>query len=162
MRDQRFWFGIAASCAWLAVMVGFIICGKKPAEISAWGDFFAGFFAPIAFLWLVLGYLQQGEELRNSSRALELQVEELRSSVEQQAELVRVTAEQHQLQVRELESAERRRRAEAQPVVDLRVSGAPEPVGHRYRMTYTMENTGGRHSTFNCRFHLRLLAWSAS
>lgn len=162
MRDKRFWFGIAASCAWLAVMVGFIICGKKPAEISAWGDFFAGFFAPIAFLWLVLGYLQQGEELRNSSRALELQVEELRSSVEQQAELVRVTAEQHQLQVRELESAERRRRAEAQPVVDLRVSGAPEPVGHRYRMTYTMENTGGRHSTFNCQFHLRLLAWSAS
>jgi hypothetical protein len=43
----------------------------------------SGAFAPLAFLWLVLGFMQQGEELRHSAEALRLQSEELRNSVEQ-------------------------------------------------------------------------------
>ncbi len=58
------------------------------------GDFLAGVFAPLAFLWLVLGFLQQGLELRNSANALWLQGEELKNSVEQQRDLVNVTREQ--------------------------------------------------------------------
>lgn len=46
------------------------------------GDFFAGAFGPVAFLWLVLGYLQQGDELRLSTKALELQADELRQGTE--------------------------------------------------------------------------------
>ena len=47
--------------------------------------------APLAFLWLVIGYFQQGDELSQNTKALEqqekalqLQVDELRQSVEQQ------------------------------------------------------------------------------
>ncbi len=58
---------------------------------NKWGDLFAGAFAPLAFPWLVLGYLQQGEELQLSTRALLLQAEELRNSVEQQRALVEVS-----------------------------------------------------------------------
>lgn len=46
------------------------------------GDFFAGAFGPVAFLWLVLGYLQQGDGLRLSTKALELQADELRQGTE--------------------------------------------------------------------------------
>jgi hypothetical protein len=44
--------------------------------------------APVAFIWLVLGFLQQGDELRLSTQALIYQVDELRESVEQQKQLV--------------------------------------------------------------------------
>ncbi len=43
-------------------------------SLNALGDFFAGLFAPLALLWLVLGFFQQGEELR-------LQAAELNASV---------------------------------------------------------------------------------
>lgn len=49
------------------------------------GDFLAGAFGPVAFLWLVLGFLQQGDELRQGTEALMLQAQELRNSVEQQS-----------------------------------------------------------------------------
>ncbi len=63
----------------------------KPNEL---GDFLTGVFGPLAFLWLVLGYLQQGIELKQNTKALELQADELRSSVEQQRELVAVSKKQ--------------------------------------------------------------------
>ena len=74
--------------------------------------FLAGIFAPLAFLWLVLGFRQQGDELQNSARALWLQGEELRNSVEQQRQLVEVSKEQlaagYAEQVREEEAADRK------------------------------------------------------
>ncbi|GED78403.1 hypothetical protein PFL02_52530 [Pseudomonas fluorescens] len=60
-------------------------------KLNELGDFLAGVFGPIAFLWLVLGFLQQGRELKLSSDALQLQAQELKNSVEQQAELVKAT-----------------------------------------------------------------------
>lgn len=96
-KDPLFRFGIGASLAWLTVAILFIaVCAKWDERLApnAWGDLFAGIAAPLAFLWLVLGFLQQGKELRISSEALRLQVEELRASVEQQRELVEVTREQ--------------------------------------------------------------------
>ncbi|MFO1226769.1 MAG: hypothetical protein U1F32_07570 [Roseateles sp.] len=81
----------------------------KPNE---WGDFFAGFVAPLAFLWLVLGYLQQGEELKASGTALEQQAQELRRSVEQQQALVEVTRQQVAAE-REAATDSRRRQEEA-------------------------------------------------
>jgi hypothetical protein len=55
--------------------------GLRPNEV---GDFLAGVFGPLAFLWLVFGYYQQGEELKHSVEALRLQAEELNESVQQQ------------------------------------------------------------------------------
>lgn len=76
----------------------------KALPLNALGDMLAGVFAPLAFLWLVLGYRQQGEELR-------LQAAELKASVEAQRQLAEVAAKDHKLQVerlsRELEELER-------------------------------------------------------
>lgn len=63
----------------------------KPDQFAT---FLSGAFAPLAFLWLVLGFKQQGDELKNSAEALWLQGEELRNSVEQQRQLVEVSREQ--------------------------------------------------------------------
>ena len=58
------------------------------------GDFLAGAFGPLAILWLVLGFFQQGIELRQGTKALLMQAQELKSSVEHQSELVEVSKRQ--------------------------------------------------------------------
>lgn len=83
-----------ATSLWIILWTVFLYSdwtNAKNMGFNEWGDFFAGAFAPLAFLWLVIGYFQQGEELSQNTRALEqqeealkLQVEELRQSVEQQ------------------------------------------------------------------------------
>lgn len=72
-------------------------------ELNNRGDYLAGIFAPLAFLWLVIGYLQnnrsiriQSNELRNSVEALNLQSRELRNSVEEQKKANKTSAVQLQ------------------------------------------------------------------
>lgn len=84
-------------------------------ELNAIGDFLAGVFGPIAFLWLVLGYLQQGRELKLSSEALILQAVELKNSVEQQKELVFVTKLQVDSELERLRSIREKREKEIMP-----------------------------------------------
>ncbi|MBW8127523.1 MULTISPECIES: hypothetical protein [Pseudomonas] len=76
------------------VGVAFLVYLKRDSlqtlELNAIGDFLAGVFGPVAFLWLVLGYMQQGRELQLSSRALQSQADELKSSVTKQDDLVKV------------------------------------------------------------------------
>ena len=80
-----------------------LVCFKWNASqklgLNEVGDFLAGVFGPIAFLWLVLGYIQQGRELKLSSEALRMQVEELKNSGEQYAHLVAVGREQNSAQI---------------------------------------------------------------
>lgn len=56
-------------------------------ELNAKGDFLAGVFAPLAFLWLVFGYYQQGRELKLNTEALRLQADELKNAVDEQKRL---------------------------------------------------------------------------
>ncbi|MCW0310525.1 hypothetical protein NB694_000325 [Pantoea ananatis] len=58
------------------------------------GDFLAGAFSPVAFLWLVLGFFQQQKELQQNTDALKLQAQELQNSVEQYKEMVAVAQKQ--------------------------------------------------------------------
>lgn len=46
-------------------------------KLNEKGDFLAGVFSPLAFLWLVYGYLQQGQELKLNTQALKMQADEL-------------------------------------------------------------------------------------
>lgn len=82
--------GIALTIAYLGAL-WFLFDGRlveimlmKPNEI---GDLLAGLFGPLAILWLILGFFQQGIELRQNTIALHLQAEELKKSVEQQREV---------------------------------------------------------------------------
>lgn len=113
-------------------------------KLNEKGDFLAGVFAPLAFLWLVLGFFQQGMELRNSSEALWAQMEELRSSVEQQENLVNAT--------RDLRAIEAQIHAEnkavasraAQPIFQLLHGGSRTDPGDRARsfFHFDLENAG--------------------
>jgi hypothetical protein len=51
------------------------------------GDFLAGVAAPIAFLWLVLGYMQQADQLELQRRELALQRQELKLQRQETARL---------------------------------------------------------------------------
>ncbi|AVN30057.1 hypothetical protein L1Z01_20665 [Acinetobacter baumannii] len=79
------------------------------------GDFLAGVFAPLAFLFLYLGYKQQGRELQQNTQALNLQAKELQNSVEQQRELVQATKEEIELNKSEIEHQRRIQHVQAQP-----------------------------------------------
>lgn len=150
MRDRRrFWFGTIVSVIWIGGMVTLAVTQKRPDELNAWGDFFAGFFAPLAFLWLVLGYLQQGEELRQSTEALRLQAAELKNSVEQQSQLVAVSREQMQQELRALEEERERRRDTARPKF-VPVSGMSTFTGGVTSHEITVTNVG------NAATHVRL------
>jgi len=87
-------------------------------ELNAIGDLSAGVFGPVAFLWLVLGYIQQGRELKISSKALQMQAVELRGSVEQQRSLVEAQQESLRNYERSLE-----------PLLELRFLGIEEVEG---------------------------------
>ena len=91
--------------------------------------FLSGAFAPLAFLWLVLGFRQQGDELQNSARALYLQGEELRNSVEQQRQLVEVSRSQLEAERAQREAEERAADAAAQPRLVLVMVGHNSSVG---------------------------------
>ncbi len=69
-------------------------------EPNHFGDFVAGTLGPLAILWLILGFFQQGIELRENSRALDMQAEELRNATREQRELMHILR-QHFAAIRE-------------------------------------------------------------
>lgn len=94
------WFGVLMTLAYIGLF--WWLFGAQISQISTLkpnelGDFLAGVFGPVALFWVVLGFFQQGLELRNSVETLKLQAEELKNSVEQQRELVKVSRDQIEL-----------------------------------------------------------------
>lgn len=87
------------------------IRGMQPNNL---GDFLAGAFSPMAFAWLVLGFIQQGIELRQNSAALILQAEELRSAATHAGAMVELQRKEFELRIQELE--ETRQKADAAQV----------------------------------------------
>ena len=85
--------GILATLAYVAFllwMFGGRIEEVRSLEPNHLGDFLAGVFGPLTILWLILGFFQQGVELRENSRALDLQAAELRNSGREQRGLLRI------------------------------------------------------------------------
>jgi len=66
---------------------------SEPLTLNDLGSFLSGAFGPVAFLWLVLVFVQQCRALKVSSDALILQTEELRHSVEQQTIIAQAATE---------------------------------------------------------------------
>lgn len=99
MNQKNLRFGIGITMLWLLLIIGFAIFGDLtfPKTLNELGDFLAGIFAPIAFFWLILGYIQQAKQLEQNTyalkqqeQALQLQVSELQESIEQQKMLVQI------------------------------------------------------------------------
>lgn len=137
--------GLAITGFWISLVLIYVISNWPSfwtLQPNGMADFFAGAFAPLAFLWLVLGFFQQGEELRNSGKALWLQGKELQASVEQQRELVNVTREQLQFESRMLEEQRRELVRSAQPILRLR-AGHSYSASAGYRVhAFRISNTG--------------------
>ncbi|MFM9487865.1 hypothetical protein [Pseudomonas monachiensis] len=99
-------------------------------KLNEIGDLAAGVFGPVAFLWLILGYLQQGRELKLSSDALQLQAAELKNSVEQQTIMAQAALaqidEQRKISLLQIEERDRLYKADLRLLVletDTDVSG---------------------------------------
>ena len=87
-RDWRIWLGLALTATWLSLGAAYIsaVVGwshflSLPADEL--GSFLEGAFAPLAFLWLVIGYFLQQKELEQNTAALRAQAEEIHRTAEQ-------------------------------------------------------------------------------
>lgn len=108
---------------------------------SQFAEFLAGAFSPLAFLWLIFGYMQQGQELEQNTEALKLQAFELRQSAEQQRHLVEVTREQLMEERNYYKEERERMLAASEPVFLIGQDGAQLPnVPNRY---IRIANSGG-------------------
>lgn len=136
--------GVVATGVYLAGVGWYVITnaasfdGLKPNEL---GDFLAGSLGPLAFFWLICGYLQQGIELKQNTKALELQVQELQNSVDQQRELVAVTREQLQMDGDEVRRQREADRLAALPVMVAKSGGTFHGNGDAF-VGLTLTNVG--------------------
>lgn len=141
--DERkiFRVGVLLSATFLIALL--IYCAVvwpsfKEMDPNEFGDFLAGVFGPLALLWVVLGFLQQGEELRDSRHALLLQAEELRLSVKAQNEMAQAAWEQLSLDREGFLAAKAK---ELEPVLVLFGAGSGSGGGKKY-YRFNLKNHG--------------------
>ncbi|RIL06893.1 MAG: hypothetical protein DCC71_04950 [Proteobacteria bacterium] len=99
--------GLGLTVVWVLLQLYYIVAivgferfvEEGPPSV---GGFLEGAFAPLAFLWLVIGFFLQREELQRQSRAIDLQYQELRR-----------TAEHAEVQARAIAANEQHARQEA-------------------------------------------------
>ena len=98
-RDWRIWFGLVITFFWIGGGLWFVISSVKAdpnqeLTLGVIGNFLEGAFAPLAFLWLVLGLFMQQRELANNT------------------EMLRRTSEQSEKQTRAIAATEMNARQE--------------------------------------------------
>lgn len=147
--SRRTVVGIAGTVVWLGLMAALAYAKRADLgrlTLADWGTFLGGIVGPVAFLWLILGYFQQGEELRLNTQALRLQGEELRNQVKETAALARHTEAQVKIATdaldleRQREVTERETRRRKSRLV-LRSTGGIASVNSG---ELRLENAGGR------------------
>lgn len=118
------------------------------------GDFLAGAFGPVAFLWLVIGYFQQQKELRLNTEALTLQHEELKKSVEQQQKMAFEASKQSEssLELLELQKDQVRREAEPHVILSRPEVSGPNSSNQGEQLVFRAEITLERSDIFNISF----------
>ncbi len=92
--------GVILTTLWVT-LIGYIIYLKADQAVSLslneWGDFLGGITAPIAFLWLIIGYALQRKELKMNTDALNGQ----RNELAKQNEYLSISANAAQEQVKQ-------------------------------------------------------------
>lgn len=128
---------------------------SMPMALNEVGDFLAGAFSPIAFLFLYLGYRQnsealriQGEELKANTRALELQINEMQASVLEQkvmSDLLKTELEEKHNSVMPILDASCKLGSNSTPTKD--------GVDTIYYLKFTLKNIGS-HDVRNIKLNL--------
>ncbi|WPN95853.1 hypothetical protein [Pseudomonas sp. MUP55] len=145
MRNSLFWPGLAISAAYLIAM--HLIIGDRYSKfgtmgLNELGDFLAGGFSPLAFFWLVLGFLQQGRELSISSAALKSQAEELKHSVDQHKDMVELARTQLDLEQVNIRSRELQRSRSISPFFDAEFTA--HQLDNTFMIVLSITNKGAR------------------
>jgi hypothetical protein len=86
--DWRLWLGLSLTFAWLGLGIVYLettVGWDKFTQlrVDILGNFLEGAFAPLAFLWLVVGYFLQKDGLERNTEALQNQLREIQRSAEQ-------------------------------------------------------------------------------
>lgn len=86
-RDWRVGLGLVSTAVWLSLGFAYIVLqvgwrGFVSQPVDALGGFLEGAFAPLAFLWLVIGSFLQQRELRQNNLSIRAQYEEMRRTAE--------------------------------------------------------------------------------
>lgn len=105
-QDWRVLFGLTLTFLYLILMSLYI--GNEVGwldfthlSVERMGSFLEGAFAPLAFLWLVIGYFLQKKELRLNTDAMKMQFIEIQKSAEQAVEQTQAIARSELHQRRE-------------------------------------------------------------
>lgn len=144
------WVGGVVTTLWVALLAAYVVSkwGKiVELEPNALGDLLGGSMGPLALFWLVLGYLQQGIELRQNGAALNLQAEELKHAVDQYKEMARVANEQlihdKEAAIRAADAAlELRKREKAAMQPNFSFSGSGGSHSNTSEHKFVITNTG--------------------
>lgn len=111
-------------------------------DLNELGDFLAGSFGPLAMCWLILGFFQQGIELRQNTSALKLQATQLENSVNKQSELIELTRVHYNVEQESL----RHESEKNQPIFDVKLAGNPKkndyPNPNPNRLSIGIKNVG--------------------
>lgn len=129
--------GGALTVLWLVVLTYYLVSNKiNPLDLppEQFGNFAAGGLAPIGVIWIVLGFLLQGDELKNS-------VDALRRSVEQQGDLVDLTRRQLEHQIEALEEARSEKHNASLPILKMIAAGGSQS-GDLIKSNIEMHNFG--------------------
>ena len=65
--------GVAGTVVWSVLVAALLYWSKtslSDLKLNEAGDLLAGIFAPVAFLWVIIGYFQQGDELFEHTQML--------------------------------------------------------------------------------------------
>ncbi|MGO4003138.1 hypothetical protein ABVN23_18810 [Pseudomonas fluorescens] len=135
--------GVIATSAY-ATLIYFIagskIHGLQGMKLNEMGDFLAGVFGPVATLWLILGFFQQGYELRQNNKALMLQADELKNTVEQHKESSSIA--ERQLEAELAKASDERQQREKALLPDLRLHAMVTDLGAQLRLNIYISNQG--------------------
>lgn len=149
--------------SYIIIFLIFFADHRAAMSLNEIGDFLAGTFSPLAFLFLYLGYKQnskalemQATELRLSNEALAKQIEEMEKSVEAQQEMFKLAEKQY------LESRDEKIKSSTP---QIRLTGSkyhrttPYHGGsykHEFSLTIKVENLSIKN------LHLRSSFWSVA
>lgn len=172
----QYWFFIIFTILYFLVLnkyFGITLDDVKALDANELGDFLAGTFSPLAFLFLILGYLQnnknlgqntealtqqakalqlqstsldlQVKELKIGNDALQAQAAELRNSVEQQMEQVRISNDQLEYYRQKDISDASKEVFDAKPILSLKRNGSSSSGDY-----FDLKNIGGDALRIEC------------
>lgn len=139
--------GFWISAIWFLLIAGILYTGIADAaslKLNEWGDFLAGATAPLALMWIVIGYFLQGEELRLNTRALQMQEQELKNQVRETAQLA-ANSERQAIAAEQLASAAlaEKQRSTLKDIADsLPIFKGDGGIQSAARMETTIKNLG--------------------